>query len=95
MIPTGCKNLDLLLNGGLTESVITQIYGSYGTGKTNIALTTAFNAVKLNKKVIFIDTEGSFHEQRVKQIFGSDKNLLKNITLIDVSNFQEIKVYGY
>lgn len=88
MIPTGCKSLDLMLNGGVIESAITQIYGAPGSGKTNIALTTAFNAAKTGKKVLFIDTEGSFHEQRVNQIF-SDKKLLKNISLIDVSDFEQ------
>ena len=90
MIPTGCEEIDNLLGGGLVEGAITQVYGDSGSGKTNIALFTAFTASKMGKKIIFLDTEGSFHEQRVNQIFGREKNaLLKNIKLINASNFDE------
>ncbi len=90
MIPIGCESIDRLLGGGLVEGAITQIYGESGSGKTNIALFTAFTASKMNKKVIFLDTEGSFHEQRVNQIFGDEKNaLLKNIKLLDARSFEE------
>ena len=90
MIPVGCAAIDRLLGGGLVEGLITQIYGSSGTGKTNIALFTAFTASKMNKKVVFLDTEGSFHRQRVNQIFGSEEDkLLKNIKLVNASSFEE------
>lgn len=90
MIPTGCSSIDKLLGGGLIEGLITQIYGSSGSGKTNIALFTAFTASKMNKKIVFIDTEGSFHEQRINQIFGNKKKeLLKNIKLINANSFEE------
>lgn len=90
MIPTGCFSIDELLGGGITKGCITQIYGPSGSGKTNIALFTAFTASKMNKKIIFLDTEGSFHQERVNQIFGKEKSkLLKNIKLIDVTDFKE------
>jgi DNA repair protein RadB len=91
MIPTGCKAIDVLLDGGLVESAITQFYGASGAGKTNVAISAAYNAAKTGKRVLFIDTEGSFHEERVKQIFGRERGLLKNIKLIDVSDFEEQK----
>jgi len=90
MIPIGCSSIDKLLGGGLLEGVITQVYGASGTGKTNIALYAAYTASRMNKKIGFIDTEGSFHETRVNQIFGEQKQrLLKNILLIDAKDFQE------
>lgn len=91
MITIGCRNLDLLIGGGIPDGLITQVYGTAGSGKTNIALCCAYNAVKTGKKVLFVDTEGSFNEQRVKQIFGADKNLIKNIILVEVSDFNEQK----
>ncbi|NYZ79898.1 DNA repair and recombination protein RadB [Candidatus Micrarchaeota archaeon] len=91
MIPTGCKSIDVLLDGGLVESAITQFYGASGAGKTNVAISAAYTAAKTGKRVLFIDTEGSFHEERVKQIFGRERGLLKNVSLIDASNFEEQK----
>jgi DNA repair protein RadB len=91
MIPIGCRNIDALLSGGLLESAITQVYGAPGTGKSNIAIFTAFNAAKAGNRVLFIDTEGSFHQERVKQIFGNGKAYLKNITLVNVSDFESQK----
>ena len=88
MIPTGCRNLDKLLGGGLLESAITQVYGAPGSGKSNIALVSALNAAKLGKKVLFIDTEGSFHPERVKQVF-KDKTMLKGVKLVNVSDFTQ------
>ena len=37
-LPTGCKNLDDLLGGGIETGVITQIYGAPGSGKTQDAI---------------------------------------------------------
>jgi len=63
------KDFDTLLGGGLQSRCITHIYGSPGSGKTNIALMATANAVK-NGKVIYIDSEGSFSVERLRQISG-------------------------
>ncbi|MEM0372533.1 MAG: DNA repair and recombination protein RadB [archaeon] len=91
MVPTGCRAIDVLLDGGLLESAITQFYGASGTGKTNVALSAAYAAAKTGKRVLFIDTEGSFHDERVKQVFGRERSLLKSITLVNASSFEEQK----
>ena len=38
-ISTGSKNLDDLLEGGIETRAVTEIYGEYGTGKTQICHT--------------------------------------------------------
>ncbi len=68
-LPSGCQSLDLLLGGGFESGVITQVYGESGTGKSNIALQLAVQAVARGFRVIFIDTEG-FSAERFKQIAG-------------------------
>ena len=68
-LPSGCQSLDLLLGGGFESGVITQIYGESGTGKSNIVLQLAVQAVARGFRVIFIDTEG-FSAERFKQIAG-------------------------
>jgi DNA repair protein RadB len=69
-LPSGCQNLDLLLGGGFESGIITQLYGESGTGKSNIVLQLAVQAVARGFRVIFIDTEG-FRAERFKQIAGS------------------------
>ncbi len=88
MLPTGCRPIDELLGGGLCEGVITQVYGGPGTGKTNLCLFTAYTNARLGNKILFIDTETSFHEKRVSQIF-KDKKALENVKLHHVSSFEE------
>ena len=74
-ITTGSKNLNELLGGkGVESRSITECFGAYGSGKTQLGLTLAVN-VQLpvekggaNGKAVFIDTEGTFRPVRIKQI---------------------------
>ena len=89
-ITTGSKNIDELLGGkGLESRAITEAFGSFGSGKTQVGLTLAVN-VQLpvekggaNGKCVFIDTEGTFRPARVKQIAeelgANSEKVLKNI----------------
>ena len=44
-ITTGCKNLDLLLGGGIESGSLTEIYGEYRTGKTQWVHTLAVTSM--------------------------------------------------
>jgi DNA repair protein RadA len=89
-IITGSKNFDELLGGrGIQSRAITEAFGAYGSGKTQVGLTLAVN-VQLpserggaNGKCVFIDTEGTFRPARIKQIAESlganPEKVLKNI----------------
>ncbi|MDD1748987.1 MAG: DNA repair and recombination protein RadB [Methanothrix sp.] len=68
-LPSGCQSLDLLLGGGFESGIISQLYGESGTGKSNIVMQLAVQAVARSLRVIFIDTEG-FSAERFKQIAG-------------------------
>ncbi len=68
-LPSGCQSLDLLLSGGFESGIITQLYGEAGTGKSNIVMQLAVQAVARGLRVIFVDTEG-FSAERFKQIAG-------------------------
>jgi DNA repair protein RadB len=74
-LETGCKSLDQLLGGGLEPGTITLVYGEAGTGKTNLCLQLARNAILAERgKVVYLDTEGVSME-RLEQICG--KNMQK------------------
>ena len=89
-ITTGSKNLNNLLGGkGVETKAITEVYGAYGSGKTQLGLTLAVN-VQLpieqggaNGKAVFIDTEGTFRPERIRQIAeaigAQPEKVLKNI----------------
>ncbi|MEK6912372.1 MAG: DNA repair and recombination protein RadA [Nanoarchaeota archaeon] len=89
-IKTGSKNFDNLLGGrGIESRSITEAFGAYGSGKTQVGLTLAINVQYpidmggANGKCVFMDTEGTFRPSRIKQIaekleLNPDK-VLKNI----------------
>jgi recombination protein RecA len=58
VIPTGILSLDIALGvGGLPRGRIIEIYGSEGSGKTTVALTTIASCQRLGGKAVFIDAE--------------------------------------
>jgi RecA/RadA recombinase len=66
-LPTGCKNLDDLLGGGIETGVITQFYGAPGSGKTQLCYTLCV-VLASHYRAIYIDTESSFRPERVGAI---------------------------
>ena len=96
-ITTGSKAFDDLLGGrGLESRAITEAFGAFGSGKTQVGLTLAVN-VQLplekggaNGKCVFIDTEGTFRPVRVKQIAeqigANPEKVLKNIMVARAFN---------
>ncbi len=96
-ITTGSENLDNLLGGkGLESKAITEAYGAFGSGKTQLGLTLAVN-VQLpkdqggaNGKAVYIDTEGTFRPDRIRQISealgANSEKVLKNILVARAFN---------
>ena len=91
-ISTGSFDLNTWLNGGYEKDIITMLAGPPGSGKTNFSILASCSQSKDNKKVIFIDTEGGFSVDRVKQIVGENhEKILENIFLLKPTNFEEQK----
>ena len=92
-ISAGSYDLNKWLYGGYETDIITTIYGPAGSGKTNLCILTSVSQARKNKKVIFIDTEGGFSVERIKQIVSSDdkQEVLKNIVLLKPVSFNEQK----
>lgn len=73
----------------LQEDTITTIFGPPAAGKTTLCLQYCAKCSNDGKKVLFIDTEGGFSAQRLKQI---DPNInLSNILVISPKTFEEQK----
>jgi len=73
-ITTGSKALDELIGGGIETQAITEVFGEYGSGKSQLAhelvVTVQLPEDKggLNGEAVFIDTENTFRPERVEQI---------------------------
>lgn len=73
-IVTGSTALNDLLGGGVETQAITEFYGEFGSGKTQIGHQLAVNVQLpedkggLGKEVIFIDTENTFRPERIIQM---------------------------
>jgi len=95
-ITTGSKNLDNLLLGGIETQAITEFYGEYGTGKTQICHALSVNVQLpkekggLNAPAIYIDTEKTFRPSRIKEIAEAREldpmKVLKNIHVAKAIN---------
>ncbi|MDY6864516.1 MAG: DNA repair and recombination protein RadA [Halobacteriota archaeon] len=88
-LSTGSTSLNELLGGGLETQSISEFYGEFGSGKTQVAHQLAVNVQLpeddggLNGSTIIIDTENTFRPERINQMadgVGLDfEEVLKNI----------------
>ena len=73
-ISTNSENFNELLDGGIETQSLTELYGEFGAGKTQIAHHLAVNVQRpeeeggLGKGAIYIDTEDTFIPERIEQM---------------------------
>ncbi|XP_065437084.1 meiotic recombination protein DMC1/LIM15 homolog isoform X1 [Chrysemys picta bellii] len=73
-ITTGSQEFDKLLGGGIESMAITEAFGEFRTGKTQLAHTLCVTAQLpgadryTGGKIIFIDTENTFRPDRLRDI---------------------------
>jgi|GEM_PF-69917 DNA repair protein RadB len=73
----------------IEPSAVTNFYGGPGTGKTNLCMLSAIDCIRKNGSVIFIDTEGGFSLERLKQLAPEYQGILKKIVLLQPKSFSE------
>jgi len=88
-LTTGSNMLDKLLGGGIESQSITEFYGEYGSGKSQICHQLCVNAQLpterggLGGSALYIDTENTFRTERIFQMannLGLDPDeVVKNI----------------
>lgn len=89
MVTTGSKELDKLMQGGIETGSITEIFGEFRTGKTQLCHTMAVTCQLpidhggAEGKCLYIDTEGTFRPERllaVAERYGlSGQEVLDNV----------------
>ncbi|KAG0420198.1 DNA repair protein RAD51 like protein A, partial [Dictyocoela roeselum] len=95
-ISTGSSELDKLLNGGIESGGITEIFGEFRTGKTQLCHTLAVTCQLdpesggASGKALYIDTEGTFRPERLIPIaerYGLDPDqVLENVSFARAYN---------
>ncbi|KZV25527.1 hypothetical protein F511_26677 [Dorcoceras hygrometricum] len=88
-LSTGSKELDKILEGGIETGSITELYGEFRSGKTQLCHTLCVTCqLPLDQgggegKAMYIDAEGTFRPQRLVQIadrFGLNAtDVLENV----------------
>ncbi|KAK8900051.1 recombinase rad51 [Tritrichomonas musculus] len=82
-LTTGASELDKLLGGGIETGSVTEMFGEFRTGKTQLCHTLAVTCqLPIDKggaegKCLWIDTEGTFRPERIVPIaerFGLDSS---------------------
>jgi DNA repair protein RAD51 len=95
-LTTGSVEIDKLLEGGVETGSITEVFGEFRTGKTQLAHTLcvtcqmAITEGGAEGKAIYIDTEGTFRPARLQAIaerFGLDPAVaLENVAYARAHN---------
>ncbi len=68
-ISFGVNSLDEMLSGGIETGAITEAFGEFGSGKTQLAHFLAVRTILLDPEayVVYIDTENTFRPERIRQ----------------------------
>ena len=99
---TGSSMLDDLFLGGIETQAVTELYGEFGSGKSQICHTMCITAGQpiesggLNSGVIYIDTEGTFRPERLEQISSTRSidpvRALQNVAVCKVYNSAHLEL---
>jgi len=90
-ISSGSELLDEVLEGGYDRDIINTIYGPAGSGKTLLCLLALIKVALDGKKVIYVDTEGGFSVERLKQLSSDYSKVLEQTVFLKPVTFEEQK----
>lgn len=99
MISTGSKELDKLLGGGIETGSLTELFGEFRTGKSQLCHTLCVSCQRpidqggAEGRALFIDTEGTFRATKIVAIaerFGmSPDDVLDNVICARAHNSEQ------
>ena len=92
MISTSIEKLDQFLGGGIKNGIITDIFGSNGTGKTQFLIQISINSLRQGGHVYFQDTTGEFRPERMLEVMQNNNmshSLMDNVMVSRITNSAE------
>lgn len=98
-VSTKCNAVDELIGGGVNPEAIYEVYGEFGSGKTQFCNTLTVETIKQDKNVVWIDCEDTFRPRRIGEILiargyavnmDDAKNFISNITYFYTPNTEQL-----
>ena len=89
-VPIGIAAVDDMLGGGIPPGIIVDVFGGHGTGKTQIMMQAAARFAACGKRVLFVDTAGTFRPERVLQMAGASASREAILGMISVARVQNV-----
>ena len=92
-LTTGADGFDELLGGGIERGVVTQLYGSPASGKTNVAVTAAAEAAAAGDRTLYLDTEDlsveRFRDVAAARCGEPIEDVTSRLIVTDVGSFDQ------
>lgn len=79
-LQTKCEAVDILFDGGIRMRTLTEAYGEFGSGKTQMCYTLAAEILARKENVYIIDCEGTFKYKRLIEVAKSRGYLTEEFT---------------
>jgi RecA/RadA recombinase len=70
-VPTGCGSFDAALGGGFGCGMLTEVIGTPGSGKTQVALSACASATAAGGSAIYVDADGAFLPSRARELVNT------------------------
>ena len=67
-LPVKCEAVDNLMSGGVKPECTYEVYGEFGSGKTQFCLALTVEAIARGDNVVWVDCEDTFRPSRVAEI---------------------------
>ena len=98
VLSTKCEEVDNLMGGGVRSEATYEIYGEFGSGKTQFCNTLTCEAIKDGGNVIWIDCEDTFKPRRIIEMLVAREEIepeeakekLNNITYLYTPNTEQL-----
>ena len=68
ILPVKCEAVDDLMSGGVKPECTYEVYGEFGSGKTQFCLALTVEAIARGDNVVWVDCEDTFKPNRVAEI---------------------------
>ena len=92
-VPIGVAAIDGLLGGGVPAGIFVDVFGGHGTGKTQMLLQAAARFAGAARRVLYVDTAGTFRPERILQMAppgcGGGSAILDMISVARVQSVAE------
>jgi len=99
LLSVKCEEIDNLLGGGVKPECTYEVYGAFGSGKTQFSNSLTVEAIRAEKNVVWVDCEDTFRPKRLVEImmakgYIEDKSeaeeYLKRITYYYCPNTEQL-----